>query len=124
MEYDLITALGNSVDNVYNNYSESGTRKTVTTLSGDNLMHIEYRTIVNAVRESDLDLQMKELKREANSMITQRLKTIKSDFKKSTKRDLESKKSGEEDKVETLTVSAYSPLRTFKVCFKYTYEVK
>ena len=86
MEYDLITALGNSVDNVYNNYSESGTRKTVTTLSGDNLMHIEYRTIVNAVRESDLDLQMKELKREANSMITQRLKTIKSDFKKSTKR--------------------------------------
>jgi rRNA pseudouridine-1189 N-methylase Emg1 (Nep1/Mra1 family) len=124
MEYDLITALGNSVDNVYNNCSESGSRKTVTTLSGENLMHIEYRTIVNAVRESDLDLQMKELKKESHSMISQRLKTIKADFKKSAKRDLETKKVNEEERVETLTVSAYSPLRTFKVCCKFTYEVK
>ena len=44
MEYDLITKLGNCIDNVYNNYAESSTRRTVAKVQDDHLV-IEYRTI-------------------------------------------------------------------------------
>lgn len=124
MEYDLIAMIGNCIDNVYNNTCEDGSRRTVARLLNDNCMSIEYRTILNVAREEDLHIQMQHMKKETNDMISSRLKTIKAEFKKNAGRALITKKTGESDSVETLTVSPYSPHRKMKYCCKYTYEVK
>ena len=124
MEYDTINNLAKSIDNVYAYTSEDGSRKTVTKLSGDDCMTISFRTILNISRNDDLHMQMAYLKKEANDMISSRLRTIKADFKSSAGRTLNTKKSGESDNVETLTVSPYSPHRKVKYTCTYTYEVK
>ena len=124
MEYDLVSKIGNCIDNVYNNTCEDGSRRTVAKLLGDNAMTIEFRTIMNIAREEDLHFQMQAIKKETNEMISSRLKSIKAEFKSSSGRALITKKTGEVDSIETLTVSPYSPHRKMKYCCKYTYEVK
>ncbi len=123
MEYELIASIGNAIDNVYNNYSEDGARRTVAKLVG-NEMHVSYRTILNSARESDLHMQVVNLKKEADQMIKSRLKTIKEEFKRSSGRTLSCKKCKDFDNFETLTVSAFSPLRKLKFTCTYVYEVK
>ena len=123
MSYELITNLGNAIDDVYNNTSEDGSRKTVATLVGDNLQ-ISFRTIINIARESDLQFQIVNLKKEGNDLIASRLRTIKSQFQSNAKRTLTTRKIEEKDGLETLTVSPYSPNKTLKYTLVYTYEVK
>ncbi len=123
MKYDLVANIGTAIDNVYNYSSESGSRKTVTSLDNECLL-ITYRTILNIVREEDLHFQMKELKREANQMITERLKTIKEEFKKSSGRALKNKKIKDYDSCETLTNSPFSPMKKIKFSCTYVYEVE
>ena len=79
MEYELIQALGNCLDNVYNNYAESHDRRTVASLKGD-LLCIEYRTIIRAAKDVELQRQIDLLKNETAQMINSRLKLIKQDF--------------------------------------------
>tara|TARA_Y100000114_G_C11750808_1_gene324209 strand:- start:1661 stop:2032 length:372 start_codon:yes stop_codon:yes gene_type:complete len=123
MKYDLVANIGTAIDNVYNYSSESGSRKTVTSFDNECLL-ITYRTILNIVREEDLHFQMKELKREANQMITERLKTIKEEFKKSSGRALKNKKIKDYDSCETLTNSPFSPMKKIKFSCTYVYEVE
>lgn len=123
MKYDLVANIGTAIDNVYNYSSESGSRKTVTSLDNECLL-ITYRTILNIVREEDLHFQMKELKREANQMITERLKTIKEEFKKSSGRALKNKKIKDYDSCETLTNSPFNPMKKIKFSCTYVYEVE
>ena len=86
-------------------------------------MSLTYMTILNIARESDLHIQMKHLKKESSDMISSRLRIIKSKFKESTKRALKTKKCGESDNIETLTVSPYSPKKTLKFSHTVIYEV-
>lgn len=123
MEYDLISNIGNAIDNVYSCSTEDGTRKTKAALVG-NEMHITYITILNSAREDDLHIQMMNLKKESNEMISSRLRTIKQEFKLQSGRALITKKLGQSDNVETLTVSPYSPFRKLKYTCTYKYEVK
>jgi len=123
MEYDLISNIGNVIDNVYSCSSEDGARKTKASLVG-NEMHITYITILNSSRENDLHIQMMNLKKESNEMISSRLRTIKQEFKSQAGRALTTKKIGQSDNVETLTVSPYSPFRKLKYSCTYKYEVK
>lgn len=123
MEYDLISNIGSAIDNVYSCSSEDSTRKTKATLVG-NEMHITYVTILNSAREDDLHIQMMNLKKESNEMISSRLRTIKKEFKSQSGRALITKKLGQSDNVETLTVSPYSPFRKLKYSCTYKYEVK
>jgi len=122
MSYELMSSIGNCIDNVYTYTSESPERKTVTTLS-DNVMNIRYVTIVRAGKDLDLQMQMSLLQSEAKQMISSRLKTIKEEFKKCCSSTLKTKKCGETSDVETLTDSPYSPIRTLKVNITYSYEV-
>ena len=122
MKYDLVANIGTAIDNVYNYSSESGSRKTVTKLEGE-CMLITYRTILNIVKEEDLHFQMKDLKREADQMISERLKTIKAEFKQSSGRTLKAKKTKDYDSCETLTNSPFSPMRKIKFACTYMYEV-
>ena len=124
MEYDLVSTIGSCIDNVYNNTSEDGSRGTVARLLDANTMTIEYRTILNIARESDLHIQLQGIKKETNEMISSRLKTIKAEFKSYSGRALITKKTGATDAIETLTVSPYSPHRKMKFVCKYTYEIK
>jgi hypothetical protein len=122
MEYDLIQSIGNAIDNVYNNYSENSSRKTLAKLH-DNKMSISFMTILNVAREQDLHIQMKNLQKEANDMIKSRLGLIKDQFKSSAGRSLKAKNCGTSDNIETLTVSPYSPHRKLKYTYTLTYEI-
>ena len=122
MEYDLITKLGNCIDNVYNNYSESSSRRTVAKIQDDHLV-IEYRTILRVAKDSQLEGQMDLIKSESRQMIESRLRTIKQVFKEDAGRALKTKKALDYDNIETLTVSPYSPIRTLKYTFSVGYEV-
>jgi hypothetical protein len=124
MEYDFVMSIASSIDNVYNNLSEDGSRRTVAKLDNDNTLSISFRSIVNISRENDLHIQMKHLKKEANDFISARLKSIKSDFKDSCGRALVCKKVNEKDSLETLTVSPHSLMKTLKFNCTYFYEVK
>lgn len=123
MKYDIVANIGTAIDNVYNYSSESGSRKTVTKFEGD-CLSITYRTILNIVREDDLHYQMKDLKKEADQMITQRLKTVRDEFKKCAERTLKVKKVKDFDSCETLTNSPFSPMRKVKFSCTYLYEVE
>ena len=123
MEYEIISSLACCIDNVYSNTTEDGSRKTIAKLVDNNCMSITYMTILNVARESDLHVQMKALKKESSDMISSRLRTIKAKFKDSANRALKTKKCNEKDNIETLTVSPYSPSKTFKFSHVVTYEV-
>lgn len=122
MEYDFISAIGNAIDNVYNNYAENSSRRTVAKLIDDK-MSITFMTVINIARESDLHFQMQNLNKEANDMIKSRLNLIKSQFKENSGRTLKTKKVSQSDNIETLTVSAYSPHRSLKFSYTVLYEV-
>ena len=66
---------------------------------------------------------MKSIKKESSEMISSRLRTIKSKFKDTAGRGLKTKKCGEKDDIETLTVSPYSPRKTLKFSHTVIYEV-
>lgn len=119
---DFMVHLGNAIDNVYNNTSEKEDRRTVASFKGPHLT-IEYRTILRAAKDQDLEHQMKMLKSESQQMITSRLKTIKESYKDCAGKNLKAKKVDEKEKIETLTVSAYSPIRTLKYTICYCFEV-
>ena len=122
MEYELIQNLGNCLDNVYNNYSESHDRRTVASIR-DDMLCIEYRTILRAAKDVELQRQIDMLKSETMQMINSRLNLIKDDFKESAGRSLRIKKETEHDSMETLTVSAFNPIRTIKYKFVVCYKV-
>ena len=122
MEYDLITKLGNCIDNVYNNYAESSDRRTVARIQDEHLV-IEYRTILRVAKDHELEMQMDLVKSETKQMIDSRLRTIKQCFKEEAGRALKTKKIMDFDNIETLTVSPYNPIRTLKYTFSVGYEV-
>ena len=122
MEYDLITKLGNCIDNVYNNYAESSDRRTVARIQDEHLV-IEYRTILRVAKDNELQMQMDLIKSETKQMIDSRLRTIKQCFKEEAGRALKAKKVMDFDNIETLTVSPYNPIRTLKYTFSVGYEV-
>lgn len=123
MDYNTINALGNAIDNVYNNTSESGDRKTVAKIVNNNELHITYRTILNIGRDSDLTMQMSLLVKESKDMIASRLRTIKTEFSKVSSETLKTKAVGEFDNCETLTVSPYSPFRKLKFSYTKKFEI-
>jgi len=124
MEYDFIMSIGNSIDCVYNNITEDGSRKTVAKLEDENTMSISFRTILNAARESDLHMQLALLEKESSEVVSSRLKLIKKEFKNSSGRELSAKKINSKDNLETLTVSPYSPHRKLKYTCTCFFEVK
>ena len=81
MDYELITKLGNCIDNVYNNCSESSDRRTVAKIQDEHLI-IEYRTILRVAKDKELEGQMDLVKSESTQMIKARLNTIEEVFKK------------------------------------------
>ena len=123
MKYDLVSNIGTAIDNVYNYSSESGSRKTVTKLQGE-CLHITYRTILNIVRDEDLHVQMKSLLKESDQMITERLKTIRAEFKNTAGRALKVKKQKDFNTCENLTNSPYSQMKKVKFSCTYIYEVE
>lgn len=122
MDYELIQSLGNCLDNVYNNNSELHDRRTVASIK-DNLLCIEYKTILRAAKDVELRRQIDALKSETMQMINSRLKLVKEEFKLRAERSLRTKKCSENDFMETLTVSPYSPIRTIKYTYSICYEV-
>tara|TARA_B100001989_G_C24479307_1_gene433531 strand:- start:625 stop:996 length:372 start_codon:yes stop_codon:yes gene_type:complete len=122
MNYDLISNIGIALDNVYNNTSEDSSRKTVASLKSDNLV-IEYRTILTVAKDQELEHQMSMIKSESTQFVNKRLKSIKDCFKECAGRSLKTKKIEDYDKIETLTMSPYSPVRTLKYSFVVCYEV-
>ena len=108
MDYDLVANIGTAIDNVYNSYAEDSSRRTVAKLSGEQLV-VEFRTILTVAKDQELEHQMTMIKSESKQMIDARIKSIKECFKECAGRALKVKKLNDFDKIETLTVSPYSP---------------
>ena len=123
MDYDLVANIGTAIDNVYNSYAEDSSRRTVAKLVGEQLV-VEFRTILTVAKDQELEHQMTMIKSESKQMIDARIKSIKDCFKESAGRSLKVKKINDHDRIETLTVSPYSPVRTLKYTFVVNYEVK
>jgi hypothetical protein len=116
--YDLIT-------NLYSNSVNSVTpRKTIAKLQNNETMTITFVTIFNSSKESDLHMQTMSLKKEGDELIKSRMRTIKTEFKNVSSRNLNTKKISQLDSFETLTVSPFSPLRKLKFSLTYVYQVK
>jgi len=122
MDYDLIQNLGCAIDNVYNNISEKPDRRTTTKIINDMLI-VEYQTIITIAKDADFKYQMDMIKSESKQMIDSRLKSVKECFKESSGKSLKTKKEKDYDRVETLTVSPYSPIRTYKYSFCVEYGI-
>jgi glutamate formiminotransferase len=122
MDYDLIQNLGCAIDNVYNNVSEKPDRRTTTKIINDMLI-VEYQTIITIAKDADFKHQMDMVKSESKQMIDSRLKSVKECFKESSGKSLKAKKEKDYDRVETLTVSPYSPIRTYKYSFCVEYGI-
>tara|TARA_B100000035_G_C20703420_1_gene423674 strand:+ start:128 stop:499 length:372 start_codon:yes stop_codon:yes gene_type:complete len=122
MEYDVINNIGLAIDNVYNNICENPTRKTIAKLSGDQLV-LEYRTILTVAKDQEFEHQMNMIKSESKQMIDARMKSIKKCFKECSGKSLKVSLINDYDRIETLTVSPYSPIRTLKYSFVANYEI-
>ena len=68
MDYDLIQNLGCAIDNVYNNISEKPDRRTTTKIINDMLI-VEYQTIITIAKDADFKYQMDMIKSESKQMI-------------------------------------------------------
>lgn len=126
MDYDLIQHLSKSIDNVYNNVANENSRKTIAVIKNDQLV-IDFRTIFNSdsrVRHGDLELQTRDLKKEAIQMINERLKTIKDCYKECSGKNLKTKKCDEYDRIEALSVSPYTPVKVYKYVLSICFEIK
>ena len=123
MNHETISALGNAIDDVYSYTSEDGARKTNAKILGNNELHITYMTILNVDKQTDQMSQMSMATKEANDMISSRLKTIKSEFKNHSSLTLKTKYIKCYDNLETLTVSPYSPFRKIKFSYTCQFEI-
>ena len=123
MTYEEIHALGNCLDGVYNNYSNSGTSKVTAKLDGCCLT-LTYQTVVHIARDQGMHLQTPRLKDESNQMIRSRLSLIKKDFKSCCERSLKAKKTGESDFFETISTNPYTPKRVIKYSMSVSYEIE
>ena len=81
-------------------------------------------TLILFDNESSSCLVIIMIKSESKQMIDARIKSIKECFKVNAGRSLKVKKKNDYDRIETLTVSPYSPVRTLKYTFVVNYEVK
>ena len=122
MELETINALACCLDDVYNNASESSTRKVTSKLEG-NIMTLTFQTIANIARENHMHMEAARLKEEGAKMINDKVKIIKKMFKENSSSSLKLKKQKEYDHFETISVSAFSPIRVIKYCFSVSYEV-
>ena len=122
MTYEEIHALGSSIDGVYNNYSDDGTRK-VTAKLDNYCLTLTYQTIVHIARDQGMHLQTPRLKDESSQMIRSRLNLIKKTFRECCDRTLKTSKLSESDFFETISISPYTPKRVVKYSMSVSYEI-
>ena len=122
MTYEELHALGSSIDGVYNNYSDDGTRK-VTAKLDNYCLTLTYQTIVHIARDQGMHLQTPRLKDESSQMIRSRLNLIKKTFRECCDRTLKTSKLSESDFFETISISPYTPKRVVKYSMSVSYEI-
>lgn len=123
MTYEEIHALGNCIDDVYNNYSNNGSSK-VTAKLDNCCLTLTFQAIVHISREQGLHTQTPRLKDESSQMINSRLKLIKDSFKKCCNRSLKVKVKGTSDFLETISTNPYTPRRVIKYNMSVSYEIE
>jgi hypothetical protein len=115
MNSEILSAISNCIDNVYNNTAEQAEKRTVVKLKGE-VLQIDFITVLNFAKEIDQHHQLSLAESEANQYIKQRFNQIKASIKHIEKATFLKKDSS--TSIETLTVSPYSPMR--KLLYKYT----
>ena len=122
MTYEEIHALGNCIDDVYNNTSLDGRCKVTAKLDND-ILTLTYQTIAHIARDQGMHIQTPRLKDESKQMIDSRLRLIKKDFRACCGRALKSKRSSDSDFFETISTNPYTPKRIVKYSMSVCYEV-
>ena len=123
MTYEEIHALGNCLDDVYNNTSLDGSKKINSKLDND-ILTLTYQTIVHISRDQGMHIQTPRLKDESSQMIDSRLSLIKKLFRECCKRSLKTKVLRKDDFLETITTNPYTPRRIMKYSFSVSYEIE
>ena len=122
MDLETVNALACCLDDVYS-VTNDASRKVTSKLNG-NMMTITFQTIANFARESYMHQETANLKKEAASIINDKVKSVKKTFKERAGRTLTLTKEKEYDNFETISVSSFSPVRVVKYTFNVCYEVK
>lgn len=120
MNSEILSAISNCIDSVYNNTAERADKRTTVKLEG-NSIHINFMTVLNFAKEIDQHHQLMLAESEANQYIKQRFDQIKNSIKHI--KDANFKKTNSNSSIETLTVSPYSPMRKLLYRYTTTYEM-
>ena len=80
-------------------------------LQGDT-MTCTYTTIVNLMSDRNLRDQSRGFEEESVKIISEYIKELKKEFKKTAGRSLKSKETDSRDSIEVITASSFSPKRT------------
>lgn len=123
MTYEEIHALGNCLDDVYNNTALDGSKKINSKLD-NNILTLTYQTIVHISRDQGMHIQTPRLKDESSQMINNRLALIKKEFKECCNRTLKTNVLKTDDFLETITTNPYTPRRIMKYSLSVSYEIE
>ena len=88
-----------------------------------NLLTIKCIVVINLLQNQDMRDQVKRYDHELKSLCNEFLKSSKAEFKKLAGRSLKTKQAGEEDSLEMVGMSAYSPKRTAYYRKNFSFEV-
>ena len=107
LSMEEINKLGESINNTWGKGGD-GTRSVSCDLSDDKMI-IKFMTVVHFASEDALSQQTKKLTDESNQIIDDKIKSMKKLFKESTGNALKLKKLDDNEFIELISTSPYTP---------------
>jgi hypothetical protein len=125
MNFEEYRILGAIIDNTFgSDYKDAGAFKTICKLVGESKMVCTCMVVVNLSNRQDMQKECSKSYDQLDKVCNQNLKRIKTEFKKQAGRALKTKQTGQDQSVELINMSSYSPKGTALVRCVYTFEVK
>jgi hypothetical protein len=108
-----VNIIGQILNDTYGASStiKSPTYSIKTTMQG-NMIVFNYTTVANLVMGLDIRSQLREQERASVKLIDEKVKDLKSEFKKAAGRALKIKEDSTNDSVEFISMSPHNPKRT------------
>lgn len=126
-----INCLGQAIERTWGKSSYDGSPQpggnnlpySVTASCEGNLMTVKCVIVINLLQNQDMRDQVKRYDNELKSLCNEFLKSSKAEFKELAGRSLKTKQVSEDDSLEMISMSAYSPKRTAYYRKNFLFEV-
>ena len=126
MNFQDYNALGQVINDGWGQTSEKepGTFKIIARITGENKMCITCMVVVNLLNRQEMQKECDKAYQQCKKAADAALKEIKKDFKTIAGRALKTKQAGNDESVELINMSAYSPKGTALVRCVYHFNVE